>query len=167
MGLVIFKNKVYGMKDKRIGNDISVVWTLMRDGAPFNISGLPVTLYLMNMYGKTEIEDFTVSKNQVKWTFYGKDQKHTGNYSLVLVVNEDKEGMLTTDACDFVNLVSCSCKIVNGNDECGVQTETIEIESEVELGGPNVSLEALNEILSACCSLDFNEDFSNDFTTAL
>ena len=112
------------MKDKRIGNDISVVWTLMRDGAPFNISGLPVTLYLRNMYGKTEIEDFTVSKNQVNWTFYGKDQKQTGKYSLVLVVNEDKEGMLTTDACDFVNLVSCSCKV--GTDE--VYSEAVDVE---------------------------------------
>ena len=120
----------------------------MRDGAPFNISGLPVTLYLRNMYGKTEIEDFTVSKNQVNWTFYGKDQKHTGNYSLVLVVNEDKEGMLTTDACDFVNLVSCSCKVGNGADECGVQTETIELTSTIEYvaGSGTISIEIDSEL---------------------
>lgn len=136
------------MKDKRIGNDISVVWTLMRDGAPFNISGLPVTLYLRNMYGKTEIEDFTVSKNQVNWTFYGKDQKQTGKYSLVLVVNEDKEGMLTTDACDFVNLVSCSCKVGNGADECGVQTESIELTTTLEYvaGSGTISIEIDSEL---------------------
>lgn len=122
------------MKDKRIGNDISVKWSLLVKGTgdPFDLSGLPLKLYLKNMYGRKALEDFSVQDNQILWTFYGKDQKHTGKYSLELVVNEGVVGMMTTDICDLVRLVSCSCKAGEGTDECGVETETIEVQSEVE-----------------------------------
>ena len=98
---------------------------------PFILSGKNVSLYLRGVTGKKKIEDFSVAGNTITWTFYGKDQKHTGVYSLILVVNEGVEGMVTTDACNFVNLVSCSCK-TGGSDDCGVYTETIELTSTIE-----------------------------------
>ena len=42
--------------------------------------------------------------------------------------------MVTTDVCDFVNLVSCGCK-VGGTDQPNVEVESIELTSTVELGG--------------------------------
>ena len=120
------------MKDVRIGNDISVIWSLYSDQKPFPLEGLKLSVYLKGMYGKTKIEDYTIKDNEIHWTFFGKDQKHTGKYSLTLVVNEGAEGMVTTDVCDLVRLVSCTCQ-ADGSDEEGVQTETIAVNSEVEL----------------------------------
>lgn len=120
------------MKDVRIGNDISVIWSLYSDQKPFLLDGLKISVYLKGMYGKTKIEDYTIKDNKIHWTFFGKDQKHTGKYSLTLVVNEGAEGMVTTDVCDLVRLVSCTCQ-ADGTDEDGVQTETIAVNSEVEL----------------------------------
>ena len=118
------------MKDIRKGNDINVRWGIYAEGAPFSLEGKEISLYLRTPYGKKEVTP-VVEGNAVLWTFFGKEQKHSGKYSLELVVNEDAEGMVTTDACDFVNLVSCSCK-VGGADEQGVQTESIELTSSFE-----------------------------------
>lgn len=119
------------MKDIRIGNDIIVSWSIFAEGAPYSLEGKEVTLYLCSQFGKRRAEGYAITGNQITWTFFGKEQKHSGKYSLELVVNEDAEGMVTTDACDFVNLVSCSCK-VGGADEQGVQTESIELTSSFE-----------------------------------
>lgn len=119
------------MKDIRIGNDIIVSWSIFAEGAPYSLEGKEVTLYLCSQFGKRRAEGYAITGNQITWTFFGKEQKHIGKYSLELVVNEDAEGMVTTDACDFVNLVSCSCK-VGGADEQGVQTESIELTSSFE-----------------------------------
>ena len=118
------------MRSERIGNDLSIVWSLLSGGQPFNIEGRDVTIYLKSAFGKTEIKDFNLSGNMVLWTFYGKDQKHTGIYSLELVINEGEKGMITTDKCKFVNLVACSCN-VGGESEPNIEIETIEIASEI------------------------------------
>ena len=132
------------MKDIRIGNDIYVVWSLYRDGQPFDLSSLNLTLYLKGTFGKTEIEDFVVYGNEIRWTFYGKDQNQAGKYSLVLVSNEGKQGMMTTDVCDFVRLVHCSCQ-VDGKDDAGLKTETIMLTS--DLAVESVSM-VVDEFLS-------------------
>lgn len=119
------------MKDKRIHNDLNVMWSIFADDAPFSIEGKQVTIYLRTPYSKKEIAGYSISGNVITWKFLGKDQKHTGKHSLELVINENAEGMVTTDACDFVNLVDCSCK-VGGADDAGVQTETISLTSNLE-----------------------------------
>lgn len=118
------------MKDIRIGNDINVKWSIFGDDAPYILEGKDVSLYLCTPYGKRKVEGFAIVGNQITWTFAGKDQSRTGKYSLELVVNADKEGQVTTDACNFVNLVNCSCK-VGGADEANVTTESIELTSEL------------------------------------
>ena len=119
------------MKDIRIGNDIIVSWSIFAEGAPYSLEGKEVTLYLCSQFGKRRAEGYAITGNQITWTFFGKEQKHSGKYSLELVINEDAEGMVTTDACDFVNLVNCTCK-VGGADDAGVQTESIELTSNLE-----------------------------------
>lgn len=120
------------MKDIRQGNDLAVIWSILSDGKPFNLSGKKLKLYLKNMSERKEVESFSVRGNQIHWTFFGKDQKNAGKYSLILVANEDEEGMITTDTCDFVRLVSCTCKIENGINSPDVEIETIELTSELE-----------------------------------
>ena len=119
------------MKDIRIGNDILVTWSLFRGEEAYDLTDLPLTLYLSNAYGKKKVEHFFVEGNKVQWTFFGKDQKNTGKYSLILVVNEGGLGMQSTDVCNFVQLVSCSCQM-SGADDAGVQTETIQLASTVD-----------------------------------
>lgn len=118
------------MKSVRIGNDINVSWSIMSNGAPYSLEGLDVSLYLRDAFAKKSVTDFTVSENKVLWTFLGKDQSHSGKYSLELVINEGKHSMVTTDACDFVNLVSCSCKI-GGNDEGNITTEVVDMSTDM------------------------------------
>lgn len=133
------------MKDIRIGNDITIQWSLFNGDAQFPIEGLDLHVYLKDKYGRKEIEDFQVSGNQITWTFYGKDQRRIGVYSMEVVINEGEEGMITTDACQFVNLVPCSCS-VKGSDPSGVQTETIEITSVIEIGNSNNDPEIKEEL---------------------
>ena len=122
------------MKSVRKGNDIGIAWTINSGETPFSLEGKDITLYLHNPYGKEKVEGYSVKGNVLSWTFLGKGQKVTGKYSLILVVNEGARGMITTDSCDFVNLVPCSCQI-GGQDNDGVQTEVIELTSEVSIGG--------------------------------
>lgn len=88
-------------------------------------------MYLRTPFGKNKIEQFTILGNGIEWTFPGKQQKYLGKHSLTLVINEDADGMITTDACNFVNLVACSCD-VGGESEPNVEIETIEITSVVK-----------------------------------
>lgn len=123
------------MKRKRIGNDINIAWAIMtEDGKPFDLSIGKVSLYLKNYVRKEEVKGFSIEGNVILWTFLGKNQKNLGNHSLELVINEDADGMITTDACDFVCLVPCSCK-EGGEDDAGVKTETLNLTSVITLGG--------------------------------
>ena len=127
------------MRDIRLGNDIKVDWYITRkDDQAFSLEGLNVSLYLKSMFGRKPLNDFVITGNIIQWTFFGKDQKSSGKYSLEMVVNEGEKGMITTDACDFVNLVSCSCKLEGGKDEDGVETQTIELESRIDVASGEV-----------------------------
>ena len=119
------------MKHIRIGNDIVVTWAIYKDGEPYALDGVEISLYLSHAFGKTRIESFSITDNKIVWTFEGKDQKHTGNYSLELVMNEGQEGMATTDKIDFVRLtpVTPCCE---GEDEENVVTEYVDLTSSVE-----------------------------------
>ena len=119
------------MKDERIYNDLKIIWSIEHNGTPFSLKGKDVSMYLHTPINRVKIKDFTVEDNKVQWTFFGKDQKNTGKHSLELVINEGAEGMITTDYCNFVNLVACSCK-VGGTSEPNVEIETIELSSNIE-----------------------------------
>ena len=151
------------MKQIRIGNDIRVQWTLLKDGKFFSLEDLDVTLYLKDLYGKKAIEEFSISGNIVSWTFYGKDQKHTGKYSLELTINEDKIGMVTTDICDFVNLVPYACK-AGGSDNSGVYTETIELTSSLGLASimidDKLSTKSANPVQNKVVTAELNKKVS-------
>jgi hypothetical protein len=153
------------MKRKRIGNDINIAWAIMtEDGKPFDLSNRRISLYLKNYVRKEEVKGFSIEGNVILWTFLGKNQKNLGNHSLELVINEDADGMITTDACDFVCLVPCSCK-EGGEDDAGVKTETVNLTSVITLGGGgggNIDPELLEGFIPL--SRDFSDDFNNDFT---
>lgn len=110
------------MKNIRIGNDIKIVWDILYEGEPLSLAGKDVTVYLSCQYDRIKVKGFSVSGNTISWTFYGKDQKNTGKYSLELVLNEGKEGMISVDARKVLNLVPHSCD----DDETDVPNVTLE-----------------------------------------
>ena len=122
------------MRKIRIGNDIAVQWSLVAKGTgePFVVEGKDIRLSLKSIFATTEIEDFTAQGNTIAWTFKGAEQKQTGIYSLVVSVVDAQGAMVTTDVCQFVELVGCSCE-ADGADEAGVQTESIDLVSNVEI----------------------------------
>ena len=137
------------MRDHRQGNDLAVLWSIFKDGEPFDLRGRSLKLYLKNLHERKEVVDFSVMGNEIHWTFYGKDQDTLGKHSLILVANEDEKGMITTDACDFVRLVSCSCKLQGGEDAPNVETESIELTSTLEfVAGADYDDTELREELS-------------------
>ena len=124
------------MRKIRIGNDIAVQWSLVAKGTgePFVVEGKDIRLSLKSIFATQEIEDFTAHGNTIAWTFKGAEQKQTGIYSLVVSVVDAQGAMVTTDVCQFVELVACSCE-ADGADEAGVHTESIDLVSNVEIGG--------------------------------
>lgn len=121
------------MKSHRQGNDLNVRWKL-RTSPNLVLEDKSISLYLKDPYNQRKVTDYSIDNNTLSWTFRGADQKHCGIHTLTLCINEGKEGMITVDACSFVNLVSCSCR-TGGTDDIGVETETVEIESDVEFFG--------------------------------
>lgn len=155
------------MKKIRIGNDIVVTWSIYKDDKPYSLVGLDISLYLDHAFVRSKINSYTINGNKIVWTFEGKEQEHTGNYSLILVINENKEGMSTTDHCDFVRLVpTTTC--CGGEDEENVTTETIELTSYVAFapvvisGGGSIDPEILEGYMPMM--REFSDDFNNDFT---
>ena len=139
------------MKNRRLGNDFDVAWSIvMENGQPFDLEEGKVSLYLSNAVCKTNISEFSIEKNVIKWTFKGRDQKHPGIHALTLIVNEGNDNMRTVDYCKFVNLVDCSCKI-SGEDDSGVSTDGIELQSTLEMGGKTYAhkIYALNGIINS------------------
>lgn len=96
----------------RRGNDIKITWSLYTnpvDLKPYNLDGKKVDVYLKSRYCIEKVRDISISGNTVTFFFYGKDQKHIGQYSMELVVNEGAKGMYTFDECLAFELVRCAC----------------------------------------------------------
>ena len=123
----------------RIGNDLIVKWDIFisteNSAEPYPLEGKKLTLYLESTYGDRQISDFTINGNQIMWTFWGKEQRNTGRFSLCLIENEGEQNMHTIDSCDAFVLV------VNSNsafcEESGrIKVETITLTSFVSTGIP-------------------------------
>lgn len=136
------------MKDIRKGNDITIHWAIYtKSGSqriPYALDGKDLTLILGSPYMRKEVKGFSVKGNIITWTYFGKDQKSAGKFSLVLIENEGKEGMHTVDKCNAFRIVNHSCEC-GGSDDSDVKTVTLEFESTIDMGdsaGSSVDLSA-------------------------
>lgn len=129
------------MKKIRQHNDFTVRWSLVKKDTqePFILEGMEVSLVLKNLFTSKELNDFTVQGNTIEWEFKGKEQTQLGVHTLTLTAVGNK--MLTTDACDFVDIVDCDCK-TGGDDPAGLETQTISLTSVVEFGAGGGDLSA-------------------------
>lgn len=118
------------MKYIRIGNDINVVWSILTaEGAPYNLGN--VTLKMSCAGVVVPIENYSVVGNKVLFTFYGKDQKNIGVYTLTLIENAGEVNMHTVDACKVFKLVSTSCETANSH-TINPEVESLALVTQVE-----------------------------------
>lgn len=128
------------MEKIRKGNDIEIQWAIYAgqgiNEAPYDLTGKNLTLYFRNQFGRTEIYDYKVERHIISFMFWGKDQKHTGTYSIELVENEGREGMHTVDECEAFTLVSHSCQ-TGGESEGRVECIHLQFRSHMSVGFPS------------------------------
>ena len=97
------------MKKIRFGNDIPIEWSINRNNQPEDFTGKTLRLTMIGTSGTTEVTDYTVEGNVLRWMFWGKDQHKPSTYHFCLVENGGEEGMFTIDTCDVLRLVNRSC----------------------------------------------------------
>mgnify|MGYP003175572528 FL=1 len=97
------------METIRIGNDISVQWTILHDNVPEPLEGRDLKVILSNSFERIEIKDFLLVGNVIRFSYHGKDQVHCGVYTLTLFENYKKDGMMAVDACEAFKLIPRSC----------------------------------------------------------
>lgn len=132
------------MEDRiRKGNDIGVSWAIFADAenqVPYDLMGRRLTMYLTNRYGTSQISGFKTEGHIVKWTYYGKDQKQLGPYTLTLVENEGNEDMHTVDFCKAFVIVARSCEATKG-DENKVELVHLDLSSEMLVGASPIKVD--------------------------
>ena len=133
------------MKNKvRIGKDFTIRWALLTsEGEPYAINADASILRIYSPYGAKDAIGFIVSGNIIEWVFKGKDQKHLGDYTIELVENNGRDGMVSVDSEDAFTLVAHTNE-ESLNDEGAVEIQTIELTSQIALapvttGGGGVS----------------------------
>lgn len=128
------------MEKIRKGNDIEIRWAIYAgqgiDEVPYDLTGRNLSIYFRNQFGRTEIYDFKTERHIISFKYLGKDQKHTGVYSIELVENEGREGMHTVDECDAFTLVNHSCE-TGGESEGRVECIHLQFRSHMSVGFPS------------------------------
>lgn len=98
----------------RIGNDIQIVWNVLKNGSPADLSGKEVKLYMTHPRGREEIQNKNVSGSSVTCTIDGLKQEVLGWYTLTLDVrNNDNSRYMIKDACRAFQLAGRSCVETN------------------------------------------------------
>lgn len=81
------------MEAIRIGNDIVVRWDIFRNGAPAELEKIDDLAIVLSCRGEQRrITDYLIEDNTLVFTFYGRDQKKTGAYTLTYIENESVPG---------------------------------------------------------------------------
>ena len=140
------------MIDFRIGNDIPMRWSFFtKDGnerVAYNMEGRQLNLIITDSYSRSQKLLFTVEGNILVFTFWGYDQKHTGEYTLTLVENAGVVGMRTIDKISPFRLVA-RLETIKGGVETGSVSELemmpLELESDIS---ESVDYEALKNLPS-------------------
>lgn len=129
------------MEAIRIGNDIVVRWEIFRNGAPAELDKIDDLVIVLSCRGEQRrITDYLIQGNTLVFTFYGRDQKKTGAYTLTYIENESRPGMYTRDETDAFILVDSSAKIGSDGCQCCVQTTAVvELNSKISVPSDGLS----------------------------
>lgn len=126
------------MEKIRIGNDFAIEWRIYQDlngeQVEYNLVGKQLVLKCSSPFSTIEVKDFSVYGNVITWNFYGKDQKATGNYSLILEENKGKLGMVTVDVISAFALVQHTKDEHKDDNNNQVTIEKITLSSKISYG---------------------------------
>lgn len=123
------------MKKIRIGNDISIAWTLKSGEEAYNLAGRRFEIRMFVSGNMIAVASPSVSGNVISFIFRGKDQRLTGTYSLLYVENPGQNEMVAFDERAAFELVSHSWQTGGKNKE-GIQAESVEITSSLSTNAP-------------------------------
>ena len=96
----------------RIGNDITVVWTINdRDGAALPLKDKEVHLYYTCERGRFEVGFEVQGANKIVWNYLGREQRALGDYTLSVEILESAgKRSIYKDYCKAFTLVGRSCE---------------------------------------------------------
>lgn len=110
------------MKRYRIGNDIDLEWTILKeDGTAYDLTGKNISLCMTCGGSHYEVTDFSVAANVISWTFFGKDQARCGAYDVILRENCGEVDMITVDRASALMLVARTAS-EGGQDDSRIHT---------------------------------------------
>lgn len=98
------------MKRFRIGNDIRVIWDVLKNGNAVNLSGKTISLFMTHPRGREEIKSYSLAgTNRIEFTLEGLSQTVLGKYTLTIDIRENGRRVLIQDKCGAFELVGRSC----------------------------------------------------------
>lgn len=120
------------MKTIRLGNDIVVRWSILRNGNADDLSaiGKPITVIVSGLGEEKRIENYAIEGNVISFKLYGRDLQTPGIYRLTYIENEGLPEMYSVD-CNRAFRISGAGQATGGEDTVNITTETIELSSEV------------------------------------
>ena len=96
------------MKRIRIGKDISMRWEITTDGVAIPLEGRDLTVEIKSPMGIENNIPYRVDGNILIMTYYGYEQKRTGEYSITLWEKKGKPGQNVVDVIRAFKLVETS-----------------------------------------------------------
>ena len=121
------------MKRIRIGKDICIRWDITTDGAAIPLEGRDLRVEIKSPFRVVSNIPFRVDGNTIIITYYGKEQKWVGEYSVTLWENKGKQGQNVVDAIKAFELVKTS------PEEDDFENGDIQVES-IDLGTANLEI---------------------------
>lgn len=98
------------MKRFRIGNDLTVKWSIKKKGESLDLTAMTVYLYMTHPRGRQEVKDVEINGSEVSFVFKGLEQSVLGCYTLTIDVRyPDGDRCLIQDKCGAFELVGRSC----------------------------------------------------------
>ena len=95
----------------RIGNNLTVIWDVKKNGVSMDLTDKKVSLYMTHAQGREECtDDIVINGSTITFVFDGLKQKVLGRYTLTVDVrNNNGSRALITDKCGAFTLVGRSC----------------------------------------------------------
>ena len=117
------------MKRIRIGKDISMRWEITTDGVAIPLDGRDLTVEIKSPAGIENNIPYRIDGNILIMTYYGYEQKRTGEYSITLWEKKGKPGQNVVDVIRAFELVRTSQE---ENDFVGgdLQIESVDLGTE-------------------------------------
>ena len=117
------------MKRIRIGKDISMRWEITTDGVAIPLDGRDLTVEIKSPTGIENNIPYRIDGNILIMTYYGYEQKRTGEYSITLWEKKGKLGQNVVDVIRAFELVRTSQE---ENDFVGgdLQIESVDLGTE-------------------------------------